>query len=220
MNFKEELFWKLWKEEDKTVFEQWLYNSNSIDFQSVVGEEPFLEIISENYSGSTIKQLKLTVFNNLTEDLRSEFRNFVNTNQKVIKATCVKTKSLDYNGKTERNWELNIGQEYYVLSIQIDIKKTFHQVTFQILDTDCCRRTPYIIPAELFEIKNRVIPQNYVISFDKTILTIDPKEFVNDFYIPEDYSFWEDYFDGHEKAVKIFNETTKRLDIDIESEKS
>lgn len=33
-----------------------------------------------------------------------------------------------------------------------------------------------------------------------------------------EYSFWEDYFDDHENAVKIFKSTIERLDIELDTE--
>jgi hypothetical protein len=218
MNFKDELFYQLWKEKDKIAFEQWIYNSNSVEFESCVGEKSYHEIISENYSGLTIKQVKQLVFDNLSQTLKEEFKNHIRTNQKVLKATCIKTTGLNYDGKSERNWELKVGKEYYILGISVDLKKTYHQVLFQIFDPSYSDTTPYLIPAELFEIKDKIIPPNYSITVVDNSLQLDPMEFVDKSYAAVEYSFWEDYFDDHEKAVKIFKATIERLDIELDTD--
>ena len=219
MNFKDELFDRLWKEKDKSTFEQWIYNSNSVDFEKCVGGKPYLEIISENYFGFTIKQLKKLVFDSLNLTLKEEFKNYIRTNQKVLKATCIKTIGLDYYGKNERNWELKVGKEYYILGIYVDLKKSTNQIGFQILDPSYSDTTPYFIPAELFEIKDKIVPPNYSLTVADNSLHLDPAEFVDKTYVAVEYSFWEDYFDDHEKAVKIFKSTIERLDIELDTGK-
>jgi hypothetical protein len=218
MNFKDELFYRLWKEKDKTTFEQWIYSSNSVDFESCVGDKSYLEIISENYSGSTIKQLKQLVFDNLSQTLKEEFKKHIRTNQKVLKATCIKKTGLDYEGKNERNWELKVGKEYYILGISVDLKKSANQIGFQIFDPSYSETTPYFIPAELFEIEDKIIPPNYSITVADNSLQLNPAEFVDKTYVAVEYSFWEDYFDDHEKAVKIFKSTIERLDIELDTD--
>ncbi|NHM08359.1 hypothetical protein G4D82_14110 [Flavobacterium sp. CYK-4] len=218
MNFKEELFNRLWKEKDKATFEQWIYSSNSLDFENCVGEKSYLEIISENFSGLTIKQLKQLVFDNLSLTLKEEFKKHIKTNQKVLKATCVKTTGIDYDGKNERNWELKVGKEYYILGISVDLKKSPQRIMFQIFDPSYSETTPYFIPAELFEINDKIVPPNYSITVANNSLQLDPIEFVDKTYAAVEYSFWEDYFDDHEKAVKIFKETIERLDIELDAE--
>ena len=218
MNFKDELFSRLWKEKDKAAFEQWIYNSNSVEFESCVGEKSYLEIISENYSGLTIKQVKKLVFDNLSLTLKEEFKKHIRTNQKVLKAICIRTKGLDYDGKSERNWELKVGKEYYILGISVDLKKLPHRIMFQIFDPSYSKTTPYFIPAELFEINDKIIPPNYSITVLDNSLKLDPMEFVDKTYSAVEYSFWEDYFDDHEKAVQIFKATIERLDIELDAE--
>ncbi|RCU42099.1 hypothetical protein EIZ47_10925 [Chryseobacterium lacus] len=218
MNFKEQLFYRLWKEKDKTTFEHWIYNSNAIDFEECVGEKSYLEIISENFSGLTIRQLKQLVFDNLSPRLKEEFKTYIRTNQKAIKATCIKTVGIDYNGKSERNWELKVGNEYYILGISVDLKKSANQIGFQIFDPSYSETTPYFIPAELFEINGKIVPPNYSITVKDNTLQLDPMEFVDKTYAAVEYSFWEDYFDDHEKAVKIFKATIERLDIELDAE--
>ncbi|HOJ90233.1 MAG TPA: hypothetical protein PLH86_03995 [Saprospiraceae bacterium] len=218
MNFKDELFYRLWKEKDKSTFEQWIYSSNSVDFESCVGDKSYLEIISKNYSGLTIKQAKKSVFDNLNQTLKEEFKKHIRINQKVLKATCINTKGLDYDGKSLRDWELKVGKEYYILGISVDFKKMPHQITFQIFDPSYSDTTPYLIPAELFEIKDKIIPPNYSITLVDGSLQLDQMEFVDKSYAAVEYSFWEDYFDAHEKAVKIFKATIERLDIELDAE--
>jgi len=218
MNFKEELFNKLWKEKDKATFEQWIYSSNSLDFENCVGEKSYLEIISENFSGLTIKQLKQLVLDNLSLTLKEEFKKHIKANQKVLKASCVKTTGIDYDGKNERNWELKVGKEYYILGISVDLKKSPQRIMFQIFDPSYSDTTPYFIPAELFEINDKIVPPNYSIRVADNSLQLDPMEFVDKTYAAVEYSFWEDYFNDHEKAVKIFKATIERLDIELDAE--
>ena len=168
----------------------------------------------------TIKQLKQLFFDNLSLILKEEFKIYVRTNQKAIKATCIKTIGLDYDGKSERNWELKVGKEYYILGISVDLKKFPQRIMFQIFDPSYSETTPYFIPAELFEISDTIIPPNYAITFIDNSLLIDPIEFVDKTYAPVEYSFWEDYFDDHEKAVKIFKATIERLDIELDTEEN
>lgn len=218
MNFKEELFHRLWKEKDRAAFEHWIYNSNSLDFETVIGAESYLEIISEDLSGLTLKQQKVLVFDNLSGSLKEEFKRHIETRQKVIKATCIKTVGIDYDGQKERNWEVNVGQDYYILGISVDLKKSPQQIMFQIFDPSYSETTPYFIPAELFEIKDRIVPPDYSLTVADNLLQLDPIEFVDKKYQAVEYSFWEDYFDDHAKAVKIFKATIDRLDIDLDND--
>lgn len=136
-------------------------------------------------------------------------------NQKVLKATCIKSMGLDYNGKSERDWNLKVGKEYYILGISIDLEKLPQRIMFRIFDPAYGETPPYFMPAELFEIKDKIIPPNYAISVVNNTLTLDPIEFVDKTYEPVENSFWEDYFGDHEKAVKIFKSTIERLDIEL-----
>lgn len=218
MNFKDDLFYRLWKEKNKIAFEKWIYSSNSVDFENCVGDKSYLEIISEDFSGLTIKQLKQLVFNNLNLKLKEEFKTYIRTNQKAIKATCIKTVGVDYDGKTKRDWKLKVGKQYYILGISVELKESPHKIMFQIFDPSYSETTPYFIPGELFEINDKIIPANYAITVADNSLQINPIEFVDKTYAPIEYSFWEDYFDDHEKAVKIFKATIKRLDIELDTE--
>jgi hypothetical protein len=98
------------------------------------------------------------------------------------------------------------------------LKKLPHKITFQIFDPTYSDRTPYLIPAELFEINDKIIPPNYSITVADNSLQLDPMEFVDKTYAAVEYSFWEDYFDDHEKAVRIFKLTIERLDIELDTE--
>ena len=89
---------------------------------------------------------------------------------------------------------------------------------FQIFDPLYSETTPYFIPAELFEINDKIVPPNYSITVADNSLQLDPMEFVDKTYAAVEYSFWEDYFDDHEKAVKIFKATIERLDIELDTE--
>jgi hypothetical protein len=218
MKFRDELFNRLWKEKDKVAFEQWIYDSNSNDFEHCVGKESYSEIISEDYSNLTIKHLKHLIFDKLNLTLKEEFKAYIRATQKVLKATCVKTFGLNYDGKNERNWELKVGKEYYVLGVSVDLKKTRNQIMFQIFDPSYSETTPYFIPAELFEIKDKIIPPNYSITVVDNCLQLDPFEFVDKMYAAVEHSFWEDYFDDHQKAVNIFKTTIERLDIGLDAE--
>jgi len=214
MDFKQDFFYRLWKEKDKTNFEQWIYNSNSLDFLAIIGEKLYLEIISEIGNCVTINEMKSLVFENLPTNLKAELRIYINKQQKVIKAKCIKTECLNYDGQENRNWKLKVGDEYFIIGISVDLKRKFHQILFQIFDPTYSQTTPYLIPAELFEIDNRTVPENYIITFTDNSMQIDPAEFVDKTYAPVVFSFWEDYYDDHEKAVKIFKTTIERLDID------
>ena len=218
MEFKQDFFQRLWKEKDKTSFEQWIYNSNSIDFENTIGNKSYLEIITEINSGLSLQKMKSLVFDSLQTNVKNEFRNYINEKQRVIKAKCLKTECLDYDGKEIRNWELKVGKEYYIIGISVDLKKKFHQISFQIFDPSYSETTPYFIPAELFEINDEIIPENYVLTFADNAIQIDPAEFVDKTYAAVEYSFWEDYFDEHEKAVKIFRATMDRLDIVLDND--
>jgi hypothetical protein len=217
MSFKQDLFHRIWKEKDKTSFEQWIYNSNSIDFESAIGDKLYLEIITEINLSLTLREMKSLVFDNLPTNLKTEYRDYINRQQSVIKAKCIKTECLNYDGNEIRNWELEVGKEYYIIGISVDLKKPFHQISFQIFDPSYSATTPYFIPAELFEINDKIIPENYVLTFVDNAIQINPAEFVDKTYAAVEYSFWEDYFDDHEKAVKIFKATIDRLDIDLEN---
>lgn len=217
MDFKQDFFYRLWKEKEKTNFEQWVYNANSLDFENVVGHKSYLEIITDIHSSLTLQEMKSLVFGSLQTNLKDEFKSYINKHQKAIKAKCIKTECLDYNGKENRNWELKVGKEYFIIGISVDIKRMFHQISFQILDPSYSEKTPYFIPGELFEINDKIIPENYVLTFADNVIQIEPAEFVDKTYAAVEYSFWEDYFNDHKKAVNIFKATIDRLDIDLEN---
>ena len=218
MSFKEELFSRLWKEKDKSAFEQWIYNSGSADFENCIGAPSYAKIISEDYSFLTISELKKYVFDHLSPTLKEEFKEHIRVNQKALKAICIKTTGLDYDGKNERNWELKVGKEYYILGISVDLKKVPHQIMFQIFDPSYSETTPYLISAELFEMNDRIVPPDYAISVTDNTLELAPYEFADKNYAAVEYSFWEDYFDDHEKAVNLFKATMDRLDIELDGD--
>lgn len=164
MSFKQDFFHILWKEKEKERFEHWIYNANSRDFEATIGNKPYLEIISEINSVFTLREMKSLVFLNMQTNLKNEFREYIKEHQKVIKAKCVKKACLNYDGVQARNWELVVGKEYYILGISVDLNKKFHQISFQIFDPGYSKATPYFIPAELFEISDRIIPENYALS--------------------------------------------------------
>ena len=81
MDFKQIFFHRLWKEKDKTNFEQWIYNSNSLDFETAIGDKAYLEIISQINSNLTLREMKSLVFNSLQIDIKREFRNYINNKE-------------------------------------------------------------------------------------------------------------------------------------------
>lgn len=156
--------------------------------------------------------MKQIVFNNLSLALKQDFKTYIKTNQKVIKAICIKNISLDYDGIKERKWDLEVGKEYYVLGIFVNIIRTSSPIHFQIFNPKHSATYPYFIPSELFEVNNSIIPPDYSLVVRDGNIQIEPKEFT------VEYSFWEDDLDDYDKAVKTFKATIARLDIDLELE--
>mgnify|MGYP003563904388 CR=1 FL=1 len=216
MDFKIEIFEKLWHSTNRDDFENWIYVSDEKEFQNIVGESVYTDIISESYSDMNLSQIKKFVFDCLDDTLKADFKNYILANQKVIKAICIKDKGLDYGCKKIRDWDLNIGQDYFVFRITTNISSDCHKITYQIFDPEYSDSTPYLIPAEMFEIKDFKIPDGYKIEVMDGEIEISVAEFSDSSYEPVEYSFWEDYFDDHKKAVDIFDNVLRRMGIKLD----
>lgn len=216
--FKQELFNKLWHEKDKAALEEWIYNSDSAYFEGSIGRDAYLRLISVDYSGLSLLQLKKLLLNHLDTELQEEFKAYIKSNRNVLVATCVKDSGVDYEGAKERSWELIVGKEYYVLGISLDLNKSRPEIMLQVIDPALSNSTPYLLPAELFEINSEIVPPNYCLTVADSTIQLNPAEFVDKNYVAVEHSFWEDYFDGHEKAVSIFQDTLERLGVELEVE--
>lgn len=205
----------IWSGEDASAFEQWIYEQNSTDFETLLGENNYVELISYDYKRKTIKQIKQFIKSVLTETLTKEFEEeFGNRIYKPIKGHCIKKFARDYYEEKERKWDVVIGKEYEFIIINSGLTRGNHSALVNYVDRTNDFQPSGFIPMELFDIDLKTISEIYqkvVNTSNET--TIEIKAFSGKHYKPTQYSFWEDFYNDDEKAVKVFNDTIRKLGI-------
>jgi hypothetical protein len=196
----------IWSGKDVSDFEQWLYERNSVEFEKLIGEENYVELISYDYKKKTIE-----LSDNLIQEFEEEFEK---RKSKAIKGKCVKKTALDYYDKKYRNWDVEIGKEYEFLIINLGLEKGNHSELVNFVDRTNYFQPSGFVPMELFVIDLSNISDFYHKVFDeKNETTIEIEAFSKKKYKPTQYSFWEDFYDDDEKAVNTYFDIIEKMGI-------
>lgn len=205
----------IWSGNDVLSFELWLYKQNSDDFEKLIGEENYFELISYNYRNKTAYQIKKFIKTVLNDKLIQEFeKEFRKRKSKAITGKCVKNIALDYYDKRDRNWNVEIGKEYEFLIINLGIESGNHSVLVNYVDRTNYFQPSGFIPMELFEMDLTNISEFYhEVSGKKNETLIEIEAFSEKKYRPTKFSFWEDFYDDDQKAVNTYFETIEKMGI-------
>jgi hypothetical protein len=205
----------IWSGKDVSDFEPWLYKQDSVDFEKLIGEENYIELISYDYKKKTIEQIKTLIKTLLSDKLLQEFEEeFENRKSNAIRGKCIKKIALDFFGKKDRNWDVKIGQEYEFLVINLELEKDTHSAWVKYVDRTNNLLPSTMVPLELFEIDLTRIPRFYhKVQDEKNKITIEIEVLSKKKYNPTRYSFWEDFYNDDEKAVNTYFDTLEKIGI-------
>ena len=214
MNLKEELFQILWSDFKVKDFENWLFKQNSIDFENLLGEDNYLDIISEDFSRESVDNIKRHVYSKFNTSLKSDWEDFINQNYVPLIGICKTAKALDYYKSETRDWDLQIGKKYEILEVVISSTNTDnHKQYVRYVDRENNLYPSGYVPLELFEIDLQNISDKYFYREIDELIEIHPKNWNENNYKPEIYSFWEDFYDDEPKAVGTYYDTLEELGI-------
>jgi hypothetical protein len=204
----------IWSGENISQFENWLYEQNSIVFEKFLGEENYLELISFSFKAKTIEEVKLQIKSILPDKLIREFEIEFRKRNKAIKGVCIKNCSLDYYGDKKRKWNVEIGKEYEFIIINIGLKNYNHSSLVNYIDKEYDFNPSGFIPMELFKINLDEIPKQYYSKKNEhKEITIEPIDWSKKQYTPTQYSFWEDFYNGDQKAINTYYKTIEKLGV-------
>jgi len=205
----------IWSGKDLSEFKQWLYKQDSVEFEKLIGEDNYVELISYDFKKKTIEQIKKLIKTILSNKLLLEFEEeFEKRKSKAIRGICIKKTALDYYDEKDRNWDVEIGKEYEFLIINLGIERGNHSALVNYVDRTNYFQPSGFIPMELFDIDLTNISDFYhkvVVEKNETMIEIEA--FSKKRYEPTQYSFWEDFYDDDEKAVNTYFETIEKIGI-------
>ena len=205
----------IWSGKNVLDFEKWLYEQNSAEFENLIGVSNYFKLLNYNYKKKTDKQIKQLIKTVLNNGLIHEFEeDFEKRKSKAIKGRCIKQIALDYYGKKERDWDVEIGKEYEFIIINLGIERGNHSALVQYIDRTNNFQLSGFIPMELFDLDLTKIPEFYhKVSNSKNEIIIGIEAFSDKWYQANQYSFWEDYYNDDEKAVNTYFETLEKMEI-------
>lgn len=208
----------IWSGKDVFVFKQWVYEQDSVKFERLIGKENYVELISYDFEKKTTEQIKKHIKTILSDKLIKEFeREFEKRKSKIIRGKCVNKIALDYYDQKDRNWGVVIGKEYEFLIINLGLERGNHSSLVNYVDRTMDSQPSGFVPMELFEIDLDNISKFYhKVSNSKNEVTIEIEAFSKKQYKPTEYSFWEDFYNGDEKAVNTYYDTIRELGINNE----
>ena len=205
----------IWSGKDISTFEQWLYEQDSAEFENLIGKSNYIELISYDFKKKTVEQIKqffkIVLNNSVKEDFEIEFNK---RKSKAIIGKCIKKTALDYYEKIERDWNVEIGKEYEFLIVNLGIDKGNHSSLVNYVDRTNSLKPSGFVPMELFEIDLNNISEFYnKVVNEKKETTIEIKAFSEKHYKPNEFSFWEDYYNDERKAMNRYLETLEKMEI-------
>jgi hypothetical protein len=205
----------IWSGKEVSDFEQWLYEQNLNEFEKLIGESSYLELISYDYKKKTVEQIKKFIKTVLSDELIHEFESeFEERKSKAIKGKCIKKISLDYYDKKDRDWDVEIGKEYEFLIVNLGIERGNHSALVNYVDRTNYFQPSGFIPMELFDIDLTSLSEFYHrVSNEKKETILEIEAFSDKKYKPTEYSFWEDFYDDDEKAVNTYFDTIEKIGI-------
>lgn len=195
-------------------FEKWLYEQDSIEFEKLITEESYLDLISTNFKNTSVKELKSQLKESIPFDLAEEFKKAFDESHIAITGKCIKKEALNYDGKSIRTWDVEIGKEYSFISITLNKSDKVHSAYVNYADENYDYRPSGYVPMDLFKIDLNNISNLYLKEeTENQEIQIEPKEWTERYYKPNNYSFWEDYYDDEEKAMSTYEQTILQLGI-------
>ncbi len=205
----------IWSGKNVSDFEHWLYKQDSIEFEKLVGEEKYIELISYDFKKKNIEQIKSLIKTILSDKIHQEFEEeFEKRKSNAIRGKCVKKIALDYYDKTARNWDVEIGKEYEFLIINLGLERGNHSALVNYVDRTNYFQPSGFVPMELFEIDLTTISDFYhKIRDEKNETKIEIEALSRQKYKPTKYSFWEDFYDDDEKAVNTYFDIIEKMGI-------
>ena len=214
MCLKDQLFQYLWTDFKLSDFESWIFNQDSVRFEELIGEEVYLDIISEDFSKMSINKVKRYLYDRFTNKLKEDWEKYINDKYVALVGTCITNRALDYYESKNRDWDLKVGGNYAILEIINSSKKNSNHVQYvRYVDRDNDLYPSGFVPKELFEIDLSQISDLYLIHDTEKGIEIEPKDWSEGIYKPSKYSFWEDFYDDEVKAINTYYETLARLGI-------
>lgn len=205
----------IWNGKDIQDFESWLYKHDSKDIEEFLGTEAYMNIISHDYRRTNIDSVKKFIKENLSKDLIIEFENYFKLNESMIKGKCIKRDALDYSDNKMRNWDVEFGKTYDLIVIieqSSNTKNHFSLVNF--VDKDEYFTPSGYLPKELFQIDENTLSEHYhQYENEENEIITEPVDWSDKVYKPNDYSFWEDYYNNDSKAVETYFNTLEKLGI-------
>ena len=115
-----------------------------------------------------------------------------------MKVRCVKLTDVYGLPQRQSPW-LTVGKVYDVLSLE---QSSDQEWLLRIVGDGL--NGVALFQAREFEIVTATIPQNWIISWRSDLLGLMPKPWSSS-------GFWERYYDGDEKAVRIFDEERAKV---------
>ena len=205
----------IWNGINVIEFVKWIYEQDSVEFEKLIGEDNFIELVIYNYDNKSLSSVKKFIKTILPENLILEFEKEFLKNRKTIKGVCIKNEALGYGGDNIRKYEVEIGKEYEFLIIRTGIKNENHEGYINYINFDNDLMPSGFIPISLFKMENLdIIPEMYIKTRDSNSENyIEPIKISKSRYIPTEYSFWEDYYNHEKKALKTYVEVLEELGI-------
>jgi len=205
----------IWNGNNIIEFEKWVYKQNSIEFEKLIGEDNFIELVTYNYKNKSLENVKKFIKSVLKENIISEFENEFLKKRKVIKGICIKNEALDYVGNAIKKWNVEIGKEYEFIAIRTNILNDNHKGYANYIDREYNFKPSGFLPISLFDFENLSAFSDVYTTIKErnSEIYIEPYEFTKQKYIPTEYSFWEDFYNDDEKALKTYDKVLEELGV-------
>ncbi|RNC85926.1 MAG: hypothetical protein ED557_03915 [Balneola sp.] len=196
-------------------FEKWLYEQDSSFLENYFGENGYLNLIGYDYRKKTFEDVVELIKTNINPEVKIEFDKEFEKRKKMISGVCVKNIAPDYDGKSLRNWGIEIGEVYSIINIWKKRDSIFKKrVYVEYVNPQYHFFPSGLVPMELFEINLTNIPDPYLkSSYRFGEYKIEPKAWSKEFYLPINKSFWDDFYNHDDKAVDTYHDTLKELGI-------
>jgi hypothetical protein len=207
-----ELFYKFFDFLDGKVnikeFEQWIYNHASRD---VLTTDEYMELISFNYNSKDAYYELRKILLGIMEKYSSQ--QSVSRETRSIKGKCISNKGRYQFNSFDTEFRMTIGKKYDILTVDICLDKDGTRYwNYTILNDDSY---VHLIPSEVIKVQLSEIPEGWVVEENETGgLTIEPK-YWNSGYYKGIFSFWEDFHDGEESALKEFVKVLQLMNIEV-----
>jgi hypothetical protein len=189
-------------------FERWLYDHAS---QDVLTADEYMEVISFNYNSKDayyeLRKILLGIMEKYSQDQS------VSRETRSIKGVCINNKGRYQFNSFETEFQMNVGKVYDILTVDICLDKDGTRYwNYIILNDDSY---VHLIPSEVLKVQLSEIPEGWIVEENMTGgLTFEPKQW-NTTYYSGKFSFWEDFHDSEESALKEFVKVLQLMNIKV-----